>query len=136
MNRDALISQLIIDEGIKLKPYTDSVGKLTIGVGRNLNDVGISEDEARYLLGDDIQRTQNALDAALPSWRSLSENRQAVICNMAFNMGTVRLLEFRNMLHCLQAADFEGAAKEMLASQWARQVGKRADRLADAMRNG
>ena len=68
MNRDALISQLIIDEGIKLKPYTDSVGKLTIGVGRNLNDVGISEDEARFLLGNENAQPQvivRAVDLAL-----------------------------------------------------------------------
>lgn len=136
MNREALISQLIIDEGLQLKPYTDSVGKLTIGVGRNLNDVGISEDEARALLNNDVQRTQNALDAAFPLWRSLSENRQAVICNMAFNMGVSRVLDFRKMIHAIQAADFLGAAREMLNSEWARQVGKRADRLAEAMRNG
>lgn len=136
MNRDALISQLLVDEGLKLKPYTDSVGKLTIGVGRNLNDVGISEPEARVLLGNDIDRTTQALDSAFPFWKTLSENRQAVIANMAFNVGVARLLDFKNMIHDLQAGDYLGAAREMLASQWARQVGKRADRLAETMRNG
>lgn len=136
MNREALINQLIMDEGLKLKPYSDTVGKLTIGVGRNLNDTGISEDEARVLLGNDIARTEQALDSAFPFWRTLSENRQEVIANMAFNMGTARLLDFKNMIHALQASDYLGAAREMLNSEWARQVKKRADRLADQMRNG
>lgn len=136
MNTDALVSQLIVDEGLKLKPYTDSVGKLTIGVGRNLNDTGISESEARQLLANDIERTAKSLDTAFPFWRTLSENRQEVIANMAFNMGTARLLDFKNMIHALQASDYLGAAREMLNSEWARQVKGRATRLAETMRNG
>lgn len=136
MNRDAMVSQLIIDEAMKLKPYTDTKGKLTIGIGRNLTDVGISEPEARTLLSNDLDVTEKSLDHALPMWRQLSEARQEVILNMSFNMGVEKLLEFKNMLHDIQAGDFIGAAREMLASAWSRQVGKRADRLAEQMRNG
>lgn len=134
MNTEDLKADLIRDEGRKLKPYRDTVGKLTIGVGRNLDDVGINSDEANYLLNNDIARTCAALDAALPWWRNLSDTRQQVIANMAFNMGIATLLQFKNTLAAVQAGRYEDAAEEMLASKWAGQVGGRAKRLANMMR--
>jgi lysozyme len=136
MNRDALSAQLVTDEGLRLKPYRDTVGKTTIGVGRNLDDVGISKSEAMMLLGADIDVACAALDKSLPWWRGLSENRQDVLCNMAFNMGINKLMGFVNTLAKIQAGDYEGAAMGMLDSHWAQQVGERAQRLAKMMREG
>lgn len=126
-------SELIRDEAMRLKPYRDSVGKLTIGVGRNLDDVGISQVEAAQMLDSDIRRTADALDKALPWWRSLDEVRQRVILNMAFNLGVAGLLGFKNTLAAVQAGKYDDAAAGMLASKWARQVGDRARRLANMM---
>lgn len=136
MNNDQLAKELIVDEGLKLKPYYCTAGKLTIGVGRNLEDRGITPAEATHMLTNDIAAITQDLNRALPWWTNLSENRQRVLANMAFNLGISRLLGFKNALTLMKIAKYEDAAKEMLDSNWARQVGPRAIRLAKMMRDG
>jgi lysozyme len=130
-----LVAELCRDEGVRLKPYLDTVGKTTIGVGRNLTDVGISQAECDALLENDIARITAWLDRNLPWWTGLDAVRQRVIVNMAFNMQG-GLLSFVNTLAAMQRGDYATAANGMLASRWATQVGARATRLADMMRNG
>ena len=126
---------LMRDEGVRLKPYRDTVGKLTIGVGRNLDDVGISEDEARYLLRSDIVRAVK--DAETLSWfHSLNDARQKVIVSMIFNLGLQGFSGFHQTIKYIEAGDYNTAADRMMASKWAEQVGGRAGRLAQMMRNG
>jgi lysozyme len=129
-----LVRQLIRDEGLRLKPYTDSVGKLTIGVGHNLTDVGITREQALDILAEDIAAAEKLLDTELPWWRSLEAPRRRVLLNMAFNLG-YRLLTFKNTLRAAQEGRYEDAAEGMRASKWARQVGKRANRLAATMQS-
>jgi lysozyme len=136
MNMDALIADLTRDEGVRLKPYLDTVGKTTIGVGRNLTDVGISEDEADYLLHSDIARTVADLNRKLTWWSTLDEVRQRVLCNLCFNLGINGLLTFHNTLEAVRSGRYGDAADGMLASLWARQVGPRSLRLAAMMRTG
>ncbi len=131
-----LIAQLSLHEGRKLKPYHDTVGKMTIGVGRNLDDVGISDEEADALLGHDIARCVRDLDRTLSWWRNLDPARQRVLLDMCFNLGIAGLLGFRNTLAAVQRGDWLAAKYGMLASRWAGQVGKRARRLADMMETG
>jgi len=136
LNLEVLKSQLVKHEGLRLKPYKDSVGKITIGVGRNLDDVGISEGEAMLLLDHDISNVFIDLDKFLPWWRSLSETRQLVLSDMCFNLGIVRLKRFRKALEAMEARAWYEAADEMLDSTWANQVGSRAITLANMMRTG
>lgn len=136
LNRDQLVQDLIRDEGLVLKPYRCTAGKLTIGVGRNLEDVGLSRDEAIYLLGNDIETAIKDLDAALPQWRLFSEARQRALVNMVLNLGRTRFMGFRNMIDALKRADFDEAARQALASKWASQVGARAQRIAKMIREG
>lgn len=131
-----LRADLVRDEGIRLKPYRCTAGKLTIGVGRNLDDVGISEDEAYLLLDHDIAACVADLDRALPWWGTLSEARQRALLNMRFNLGLSRLLGFKQMLTALQQGDYQTAAAQALDSQWAKQVGDRAQRIAALIREG
>jgi lysozyme len=131
-----LIEQLTRDEGLRLTPYRDSVGKLTIGIGRNLTDVGISRDEAEYLLSNDIHRTIVELNQALPSLSLIDEIRRNALYNMAFNLGVKGLLGFTNTLALLQQRKYSEAAEEMLKSKWANQVGVRAQRLAEQIKTG
>jgi lysozyme len=121
--------ELMRDEGLRLKPYKDSVGKLTVGVGRNLDDVGISEGEAEALLVHDIQRAAVSLDAHLPWWTKMSEERQRALLNMVFNMGIHTVLEFTNTLGLLERGEYEKAAANLAMSKWAKQVGPRAARI-------
>lgn len=128
--------ELIRDEGLRLKPYKDTVGKLTIGIGRNIDDVGISEDEAIVLLENDISSVINDLDRNIPWWRTLSPVRQRAIINMCFNLGWPRLSQFKRMLGALQESNYEVAACEALKSKWYRQVGIRARRIAEQIKFG
>lgn len=137
---DQLSVMLFEEEGLRLFPYVDTVGKTTIGIGRNLTDTGISEAEAGFLLHNDIDRTERALDGALPWWRALDPVRQLVLLDMAFNMGLGHegkgLLSFRNTLRAMRERRWSDAAAGMEASKWARQTGRRARRLTAMMRSG
>jgi lysozyme len=133
---NSIVEDLVRDEGIELKPYRCPAGRLTIGVGRNLDDVGLTKREALYLLAQDLARTEEQLDRLLPWWRSLSEARQRALVNMGFNLGIKRLLGFHDMLAALEAGEWERAAASALDSQWARQVGARAERIARLLREG
>ncbi len=129
-DKEVLLSELERDEALRLKPYRDSKGLFTIGIGRCLDTTGISEAEARYLLSNDVTRTVADLDAHLAWWRDLDAVRQRAIINMAFNLGIGGLLKFERTLADLRAGNFVGAANGMLESAWSRQVGVRAQRLA------
>ncbi len=136
MNFDAVRDDIIRDEGMLLKPYHCSAGKLTIGVGRNLEDNGISTQEALLLLENDISRAANELDRAMFGWRDFSEDRQRALLNMCFNMGWPRMSEFKKMIVAIWNGDWDTAAAEALDSKWATQVGQRAFRIAALLREG
>lgn len=130
-----LEKMLVRHEGLRLYPYKDSVGKVTIGIGRNLDDKGISEDEAYMMLRNDIAEVQ--VEAySLPWYRSLNEARKLVIENMLFNIGMTRLLGFKKMIAAIEREDFERASDEMMDSKWAAQVGSRATELSHMMKVG
>ena len=131
MNRTRLRAQLQVHEGRKPFVYQDSVGVATIGVGRNLVDRGLSEDEIDLLLDNDITAAYNDAVRVVPGFNTLSEDRQHAILDMVFNLGVSRFLKFTKFLAAIEARDFERAAREMMDSKWARQVGKRAETLRD-----
>ncbi len=155
-DHDALDAELVRDEGLKLKVYRCTAGKQTIGVGRNLDDVGIRAGEsvvmgittascikngvtrleALILLSNDVAACCAQLDRHLPWWSKMTAKRQRVLINMCFNLGIKRLLGFRNTLRLMELGHYPAAAKGMLASLWAKQVGARARRLATMMEQG
>lgn len=124
---------LLRHEGYRLKPYRCSEGKLTIGVGRNLDDVGISELEANLMLTNDIERVKREAVAAFPWFKSLSLVRQDVVLDMLFNLGMTRFQGFKHMIAAIRDGNFGRAAYEMVSSRWAKQVGVRATELAKMM---
>jgi lysozyme len=132
----ALEDQLIDHEGLELKPYQCTADKLTIGVGRNIEDRGITEDEARYLLKNDIKIVEDELLEKKPVVAGLDAVRQRVLVDMGFNLGIPTLLKFQNMWAAIEEEDFETAADEAMDSRWAKQVGRRAERLCQAMATG
>lgn len=131
-----LTDQLVRDEGLRLKPYQDLVGKWTIGVGRNLSDVGISTDEAMVLLSNDVLEATKSLEQAFPWTSALDEVRLGALINMTFNMGIGGLSGFRLFLAAVQQGNWDEAKKQMLDSSWADQVGARAQRLALQVESG
>jgi lysozyme len=136
MDRRKLIEQLRLHEGVRSKPYHCTADKLTIGVGRNLDDVGLSEDEINYLLNNDIDRCTKELRHEFPFFNKLSDNRKMVLVDMCFNLGLTRLSKFVNTLKFIEQGEYEKASENMLKSLWAKQVGGRAIRLSQMMKEG
>ena len=132
---DKLVKQLKKHEGIELKPYKCTSNKLTIGIGRNLEDVGISEHEAEFLLMNDMDTYMTA--AKSYNWYAgLNDARKAVIVNMLFNMGQTNFNKFLKMKQALDVGDYPEAAVQMLQSKWAKQVKGRSAELSKQMETG
>ena len=136
MNRDRLIDQLRLHEGVEKTVYDDSEGIPTMGVGRNLRDRGLSDDEIDYLLSNDIDIVVRELDNVMPWWKDLDEVRQRVLCDLVFNLGMPRFSGFKKSISYMKQQMWDQAADELLDSKWARQVGRRAERLSEMMRTG
>jgi len=155
--REHLIDELIKHEGLKLQVYKDTLGIDTIGIGRNLEDRGISQEElddldipnmdiiyeygiteadAVYLANNDVQIVEDELLRAHPCVDRLDSVRQLILVDMAFNMGVPRLCKFKKMWNAIHEEKYDIAAKEMLDSRWANQVKSRATKLAHAMHTG
>lgn len=145
--QERIVPQLERHEGVKLTSYLCPAGKVTIGVGHNLEarpvpgipcEVGhtITSDQARRLLIRDLADFDRALNDALPWVSSLDDARYGVLLNMAFNLGVHGLRGFRRMLAAVSSGRYDVAAAEMLNSVWARQVKGRALELAQQMRTG
>jgi len=155
--RNDLLDKLIVSEGLKLQVYKDTLGIDTIGIGRNLEDrgitkeeldwmdipnigivyeMGITEADAVYLATNDVQIVEGELLRAHSCVEQLDSVRQLILVDMAFNMGVPRLCKFKMMWAAIHDEDYPTAAKEMLNSRWASQVKGRATKLANAMHNG
>lgn len=126
---------LITHEGLRNKPYRCTAGKLTIGIGRNLDANGISTEEAIHLMRNDLEKCRKQV-ALLKMPEDLGEVRTAVLVNMCFNLGLAGLQTFKNTLANVRNKRFAAAAQGMRDSKWARQVGQRARTLAKMMETG
>lgn len=133
---EKLSNQLIKHEGVKLTVYKCPAGKLTIGIGRNLEDRGITTSEAMLLLQNDINNCIAELSQNFILFKALDYARQCVLINMCFNLGITRLKKFKKMFAAIEKEDWNLTACEMLNSGWAEQVGHRAEELATQMRTG
>ena len=124
------------NEGLRLKPYRCTADKLTIGYGRNLEDVGITVEEAEFMLETDIAQAIKDLDNVFgfKPFDALSDNRQLVLVDMMFNLGATRFRRFKKMIRAIKAGDFKQAARELLDSQYAKQVPRRAHTNAGLLR--
>lgn len=151
IDMERMRAQLIYHEGLFLKSYRCPTGKLTIGVGYNidahglpsfvltheeLKNTGITKKQAMLLLDNQIQETAESLDHYLSWWRGRPEIRMRIMLDMAFNLGIHGFLAFKNTLAFIAAGQYDLAATGMLRSKWATQVKGRAVRLARMMRTG
>lgn len=134
-HQQILKNMLVQEEGYSQFPYPDSEGILTIGIGRNLESNGISMSEALTMLDNDVKESIDFLNEHFAYFKNLEPIRQIVLIDMAFNLKN-RLLGFIQTLAAIQAGNYQLAAQEMLNSKWAKQVGRRAVRLAKMMETG
>jgi len=133
---EKLKDQISLHEGVEKKVYLDTEGIETIGVGRNLRDRGLSEDEIDLLLDNDIAICEEELINNFEWYAELDEVRKRVLIDMAFNLGMPKLKQFAKMLDAIENKDWVNVASEMLDSRWAEQVGNRASRLSEMMETG
>ena len=131
-----LVKQLKRHEGLRLKPYKCTSNKTSIGVGRNLDDIGISEKEAEMLLLNDIEEAKRQLAAHFPWTADLDEVRLAALINFTFNVGIGTVSKFVNAMALLKDGNFDMASEEFLQSRWANQVGQRAIDVTEQIRTG
>ena len=138
MNSAKLIEELVRDEELRTKPYLDTAvpPRITIGIGRNLSDKGISREEAYHLLNNDIEEVVADLDHHLPWWRQLDEVRQRALANMTFNMGIDGLLKFHSTLLLIQLGKYDEAAEHLKHLPWQNQVKDRATRIEEMLKTG
>jgi len=132
---ETLRQQLIRHEGLRLEVYECSNGYKTIGVGRNIQTNGITEDEAHLMLDNDIKRSAAELES-FSWWEELDQVRKDCLINMVFNLGLPTFKKFKGMLSPIENKDFQLASLEMLDSRWSRQVKGRSKELSEQMRTG
>lgn len=133
---EKLRALLLRHEGLRLQPYLDTVGKITIGIGRNLSDRGITRNEAFMMFEYDVNGAEGSVRAIFPNFDSFSEARQNALIDMMFNLGSTRFRRFINMIEAILAGNWQRAADEMRNSVWFTQVPTRAAELANMVQNG
>lgn len=151
LDTNELIQRFVLHEGCVLMPYKCPAGYLTIGVGHNLeaNPLtaeekrvcgdymhGITKNAAYYLLRHDIEKVKKECQKNIPFFNRLDAERKYALLDMAFNMGINGLLKFKKTLECLGVGNYEKAAEQILQSKYAKQTGKRAQRIAQTIRTG
>lgn len=134
MNETDLKILIKNEEGLKLIPYVDILGHLTVGWGRCLEN-GINVDEAELMFENDFNQTKRELEQ-LPFYKMQSLNIKFALINMNFNLGIRKLLTFKKMINALINHNYDVAANEALNSLWAKQVPNRAHRIAAMIREG
>lgn len=133
---ETLTQRIMRHEGFRARPYADTMGKMTIGYGRNLTADGIAEDEAEFMLKNDIEEATLATNRAFPWILGLDEVRQSVLIEMIFQLGLHGVLNFSKMIAAIRIKDYNTAAKEMLNSNWHTQTPARCEELANLMLTG
>jgi GH24 family phage-related lysozyme (muramidase) len=136
VDRKKLKARIEGEEGRKYKAYVDSLGVLTIGIGRNIKDKGLNDQEIDLMFNNDIDDVEKDLREKLPWVFNLDEVRLSVFYDLCFNLGINRLLEFSHMLAFAEAGDYNTAADELHHSLWDSQVGHRAVVLETMLRTG
>jgi lysozyme len=136
-DRAALGKQLAVHEGRKKCVYKDSLGIETIGVGRNVRDKGLSDDEIDYLLDNDIAECEADLVAGFAWYSALDSIRQRALLDLRFNLGPTRFRSFKNTIASIGRSDYSAAASNLLLSKWATQVQPdRVQRIVRQLRDG
>ena len=127
---ETLEQRITRHEGLRLKPYVDTVGKITIGIGHNLTDNGLTLAQVEDIFQSDVHEAQQDLQRVLPWVASLTSIRQEVFVELVFNLGITDLSQFHVFLNLAQAGNWDAASADLLTTKWSRQVKSRAVELA------
>ena len=136
---EKLLAMLKRHEGVESHAYECSEGKITVGVGRNIDSeggIGLSDEEIDFLLQNDIERCIIELSSEYDWFVDLDDIRKDAMVDIAFNLGITRLRLFKRALAAMAEGNYKQAATEFLDSKWAKQVGGRALELTDMISSG
>lgn len=136
---EKLLAMLKRHEGVESHAYECSEGKITVGVGRNIDSeggIGLSDEEIDFLLRNDIERCIIELSSEYDWFVDLDDIRKDAMVDIAFNLGITRLRLFKRALAAMAEGNYKQAATEFLDSKWAKQVGGRALELSDMISSG
>ena len=125
MMMDKVKKMLMRHEGVMCHLYTCKANKVSIGIGRNLTDVGITEDEAMYLLNNDIKKVTDGLTLNCGIWRTFPEEARIVCIDLAFNLGIEGFMRFRKTRELMELGLWLEASEELLRSNYATQLPNR-----------
>lgn len=123
-------------EGIRQKPYRCTEGKLTVGIGHNLEAKGVSMPVIELMFDEDYAEAEAGAKTLVKNWDNLSERRRGVLINMTFQMGLDRMRKWKNTLFFIEQEDWKKAAYNMTISLWAKQTPVRANELIKIMEEG
>lgn len=135
-SQQKLLALIKVGESYKRFPYLDTTGNLTVGYGRNLHTVGVSEPEAIDMAKNDLRFHAAECAKNLSFFLDLDDIRQMVLIIMSYNLGHKNFLNFEKMIEAIHHKDYNRAAEEMIDSVWYEQIGHRADVLVHMMRTG
>ena len=127
---------IAMHEGKRSRPYLCTADKITVGIGRNLEDKGLNDEEITFLFQRDLRDALHDAASLFPGFDRLSSARKVALVDMAFNLGRKRLEGFRKMRSAVDLGDFATAAREAMDSKWYRQVGQRGERIVEMIRSG
>ncbi len=148
---DELLKEILEKhEGKKRRKYKCTAGRWTIGIGHNMEDEPLPEEMQRFLdsngyitdemiyelLEKDIEDAINDAWDLYPNLESYSEARQAALIDFLFNVGKRVALQFKRFNRAVNEEKWDNAAKYLLESKYARQVGQRAQTIARMLREG
>lgn len=152
LSLDEVVQRFVLHEGVRLKPYKDTKGKLTIGVGRCIDtnpftceelkavgdwEKGITKNAAFFLLRNDIKRVSKECKNNIPFYEELNDDRRYALLDMCFQLGIGGLLGFKKMLAAMGVGNWVEAKKQCLDSKYAREDSpKRAERIANTIETG
>lgn len=119
--------RLIKSEGLALFPYKCSEDYLSLGIGRNIQTNGISEDEAMYMLENDIKRVIEELDQQWEVWRTFPADAQMVCVDLVFNLGITGFMRFSRTRYYMENGDWLAASEELLRSKYHIQLPRRSE---------
>jgi len=138
MNFEQLRQELIAEEGREKKAYRCTAGKLTAGIGRNIEEVEFTDDEIELMFSTDYQRVRADLPSIFPNFHKWPQELQHIVFNMRFQLGPKRFRGFKKLIAAAQKLDLAAMEKEMADSVWAkdkkRGTPERAKRLIERVK--
>jgi GH24 family phage-related lysozyme (muramidase) len=135
---------LAVHEGRRNRPYKDSKGLWTVGIGHLIGDGRslpanmdrtFSEAEIDEIFSKDYAH-HAAAAAKIPGYDKINDMGKVALIDLTFNMGTAWYKKWPNFTKAMSEGDWQRASQSLQQSAWYGQVGRRAPTIVGLVRNG